>query len=108
MLAKVANQLGIPWYCVGDDDSNRTRDERKLRANLAGAGESESFAFPYPNMEEHLRANGYAEVYQRHRKGQKTRAAAEIAIEMEGREEAGVTPEIRDVLEAAVSLARNG
>ena len=108
MLAKVANQLGIPWYCVGDDDSNRARDERKLRANLAGARESERFAFPYPDMEEHLKANGYAEVYRRHRKGQKTRAAAEVAIEMEGREQAGVTPEIRKVLEKALSLARGG
>jgi len=108
MLAKVANQLGIPWYCVGDDDSNRAKEEPRLRANLAGARESDRFAFPYPDMEEHLKANGYAEVYRRHRKGQKTRAAAEIAIEMEGREEAGVTPEIRDVLEKALSLARGG
>ena len=108
MLAKVANQLGIPWYCVGDDDSNRAKDEPRLRENLAGARESERFAFPYPNMEEHLKANGYAEVYRRHRKGQKTRAAAEVAIEMEGREQAGVTPEIRDVLEKALSLARGG
>jgi len=108
MLAKVANQLGIPWYCVGDDDSNRAKDEPRLRENLAGARESERFAFPYPNMEEHLKANGYAEVYRRHRKGQKTRAAAEVAIEMEGREEAGVTLEIRDVLEKALSLARGG
>lgn len=108
MLAKVANELGISWYCVGDDDNNRARDEPKLRANLAGATESERFAFPYPNMEEHLKVNGYADVYQRYRKGQKTRAAAEIAVEMEGRGEAGVTPEIRDVLEKVLSLSRGG
>ena len=78
MLTKVANELGIPWYCVGDDDDNRAKEERKLKANLAGARESNRFAFPYPNMEEHLKANGYAEVYRRYRKKQKTRAAAEM------------------------------
>ena len=108
MLTKVANELGIPWYCVGDDDDNRGREEAKLKANLAGARESDRFAFPYPNMEGHLKKNGYAEVYGRHRKKQKTRAAAEIAIAMEGRGAAGVTPEIRDVLEKVVSLSKGG
>lgn len=105
MLTKVANELGIRWYCVGDDDSNREKDERKLKAHLAGATESDRFAFPYPNMEEHLIANGYADVYDRYRKNQKTRAAAEVAIVMEGRGQTGVTPEIRYVLEKTVSLS---
>ena len=106
MLAKVANELGIPWYCVGDNDDNRAKEELKLKANLAGARASDRFAFPYPNMEEHLKANGYAEVYTRYRKKQKTRAAAEIAIAMEARGAAGVTTKIRDVLEKVVSLSK--
>ena len=108
MLAKIANALGIPWYCVGDDDANRQKDEPKLRENLAGAEEADRFVFPYPNIEEHLKANGYAEVYGRYRKRHKTRAAAEVALEMEARGEAGVTPEIRAVLEKVVSLAGSG
>ena len=36
----------------------------------------------------------------------KTRAAAAVAIEMEERAAAGVTAEIRDVLDKVVSLAR--
>ncbi len=108
MLAKIANALGIPWYCVGDDDANRQKDEPKLRENLAGAEEADRFVFPYPNIEEHLKANGYEEVYERYRKRHKTRAAAEVALEMEARDEAGVTPEIRAVLEKVVSLAGSG
>ena len=38
----------------------------------------------------------------------KTRAAADVAIEVEVRGDAGVTPEIRSVLEKVVSLARSG
>ena len=105
MLTKVANELGILWFCVGDDDDNRRRDERRLRENLAGADESDGFAFPYPDIEQHLKANGYADVYGRYRKGQKTRAAAEVAIAMERRGAAGVTPEIRQVLEKTVALS---
>ena len=108
MLAKVANALGISWYCVGDDDNNRANDEPKLQRNLGGAQEADRFAFPYPDMEKHLQANGYKEVYGRHRKKYKTRAAAEVAIEMEDRGEAGVTPEIRGVLAKVVSLAQAG
>lgn len=108
MLAKVANALGIPWYCVGDDDTNRLKDEPRLRENLAGAKEADRFVFPYPTIEDHLQGNGYAEVYGRYRKRHKTRAAAEVALEMEGRGEAGVTPEIRAVLEKVVSLAGSG
>jgi len=59
-------------------------------------------------VSQHLKANGYAKVYQRHRKNQKTRAAADIAFEMEALGEAGVTAEIRGVLQKVVSLARAG
>ena len=108
MLAKIANELGIPWYCVGDDDANRAKEEPTLRKNLAGAGEADRFAFPYTTIEEHLKAAGYEEVYERYRKRQKTRAAAAVAQEMEDRGEAGVSPEIRRVLDKVVSLARSG
>lgn len=108
MLTKTANALGIPWYCVGDDDTNRARDEAKLKQNLGGSEEADRFVFPYPDIEQHLKANGYANVYQRYRTRQKTRAAADVAIEMEGRGKAGVTSEIQAALEKVVSLARAG
>ena len=40
MLTKVANALGIPWYCVGDDDNERTKVEPQLRLHLSGAEEA--------------------------------------------------------------------
>ena len=132
MLAKVANALGIRWYLVGDDDGERTKEERRLKGHLDGAEEADRFVFPYPNIEVHLLRNGYETAYSPHMDQQnlgkltkqpgdpgywqeyaanlprraKTRAAADVAIEMEHRASAGVTAEIRGVLEKAVSLAR--
>lgn len=108
MLTKVANALGIPWYCVGDDDTNRAKDEPKLLQNLAGAAATDRFVFPYPDIEQHLKAHGYADVYQRYRKKQKTRAAADVAIKMERLGKPGVTREIGAVLNKVVSLAGAG
>ncbi|WP_419936481.1 ATP-dependent nuclease [Candidatus Palauibacter sp.] len=134
MLAKVANALGILWYCVGDDDANRSKEEPKLRRHLEGASEADRFTFPYPDIEVNLLRNGYEDVYGGHMPEQnlnristtrgepgywreyaahlpgraKTRAAAEVAIEMERRGETGVSLEIREVLEKVVSLARGG
>ena len=129
MLTKVANALGISWYCVGDDDDNRQRKEKKLKSNLDGAKEADRFGFPYRNIEVNLLENGYDSVYSRHMPEQnlkkitkqreepdywqeyasklryKPRAAADAAIEIERRGEEGVTREIRLVLEKAVSLA---
>ena len=105
MLTKIANALGIPWYCVGDDDTNQPKDKPKLEKNLGSAEEVDRFVFPYPDIEQHLKANDYADVYNQHRKKHKTRAAAAVAIEMERRGKTGVTSEICDVLHKVVSLA---
>ena len=134
MLAKVANALGIPWYCVGDDDNKRTKVEPKLRMNLDSAEEVDRFVFPYPNTEVNLLRNGYIDVYRNYMpqqnlrqiakaprdpgywvqyatklpKRNKTRAAAEVAVEMEDRGSAGVPAEIRDVLKKVVGLSQGG
>ena len=130
--SKVANALGIRWYLVGDNDGKRTKEEPRLKGHLDGAEAADRFVFPYPNIEVHLLRNGYETVYSPHMPQQnlrkltkqpgdpgywqeyaanlpgraKTRAAADVAIEMEHRGSAGVTSEIRGVLEKAVSLAR--
>ena len=88
--------------------------------------------FPYPNIEVHLLRHGYETVYASHMPQQnlrkltkqlgdsgywrgyaanlpkraKTRAAADVGLEMDNRGRAGVTPEICAVLEKVVSLAR--
>lgn len=133
LLAKVANALGIAWYCVGDDDTERPNTERKVNHNLNGARVADRVVFPYENMEIHLLSNGYDTVYDQFMPEEnrrritkhlgesgywsdysghfpsrkKTRAAAEVAVEMDNRGQQGVTKEIRRVLNKAVSLARD-
>ena len=132
LLAKIANALGIAWYCVGDNDDQGRKDRDKLKNHLRSAEETDRMAFPYENIEVHLLGNGYEDVYDMFMPKQnkariksnadepgywseyagnlpgrsKTRAAAAVAIEMEKRGAGGVTAEIRAVLDKVVSLAR--
>jgi putative ATP-dependent endonuclease of OLD family len=64
MLTKVANQLGIAWYCVVDDDSGRTKYEGKLRGQLNGVPEADRLVFPYRNVERFLCDNGFGSIYE--------------------------------------------
>ena len=131
-LAKVADALGIAWYCVGDNDREGQNTRTTLRP-LDPSIEKDRVVLPYKNIEIHLLENGYDNVYDgfmpdqnrnkigkrpgekgywieyaRHLPGRaKTRAAAAVAVEMENRGEDAVTEEIRAVLGRAVSLARD-
>ena len=131
LLAKIAKTLGIAWYCVGDDDAERLNTEPKVLENLGSASAEDRVVFPYPDIETHLLTNGYDDIYQRFMPVQnlakiqkqaddpdywseyasnlpsraKTRAAAEVAVELERRGEQGVTLEIRDVVDRVISLA---
>jgi putative ATP-dependent endonuclease of OLD family len=131
LLTKVANALGIPWYCVIDDDSGRTKYEAAAKANLGTLPQSDRIAFPYTNIEIHLLGKGYDGIYRQFMPGQnlakiksqvgdasywpeyaenlpgraKTRAASATAAEMEKRGDAGITDEIRAVLKKAASIA---
>ena len=130
LLAKVANALGIAWYCVGDNDCQGKKDRKKLENHLRSTKEAERMIFPYENIEVHLLGNGYENVYEKFMSKQnrakikskpeepgywseyaknfphKTRAAAAVAIEMEGRGADGITAEIRAVLDEVVLLAQ--
>ena len=131
LLTKIANALGIAWYCVGDDDAERKRTEPKVTANLGTASEADRLIFPYINIEIHLLGNGYEEVYAPYMPNQtlskikkqpsdpdywteyakhlppraKTHAAADVAVEMENRGAEGVPEEIRNILDKVISLA---
>ncbi len=63
LLAKIANALGIAWYCVGDDDAEGGNTRTALGEYLGGAGEQDRMVFPYDDIEVHLLENGYADVY---------------------------------------------
>ncbi|MCY4674134.1 MAG: DUF2813 domain-containing protein [Bacteroidetes bacterium] len=132
IMVKTANSLGIAWYCVGDSDKQREKVEPTLRRGLDGAKEEDRYTFPYPNIEIHLLKNGFEDVYSRYMPKQnlekitknrddpeywgeyyehypnrsKTKAAADIALEWTRSNARKVTPEIRSVLDKAISLAR--
>ncbi len=132
LLAKVANALGISWFCVGDDDDERTSTEPKVLENLDSAAVADRVVFPYVDIETHLLSNGYEAIYReqmpmqnlkkirlpasdpgywkeyaQHLPGRaKTRAAADVAAELERRGAPGVTPEIRSVLTTVIGLSR--
>lgn len=134
LLAKIAKSLGIEWYCVGDDDSQRSNTEKAVAPSLESDRVADHIAFPYVDIETHLISNGYKSVYDQYmgpqglaklrkhpgdagyfaeyaqnlpkRKGTKTRAAADVAVEMEKRGKEGVSAEIREVLNKVLSLAR--
>lgn len=131
LLAKVANSLGIPWYCVVDNDSGRTQYEQKVKDSLDGASEADRLCVPYLNIETHLLENGYEQIYEQYMPQEnrerltkvqndpgywaeyadhfpnraKARAAAKVAVEMELRGKVGVTVELDSVLKKVVTLA---
>ena len=77
MLAKVANQLGIAWYCVIDDDSGRGKYERSVRRQIASAPEGDRIATTYENMEQLLCESGFGDLYEHHVSAQDIQRAAE-------------------------------
>lgn len=130
LLARVANMLGIPWYCVVDDDKGRPQYEPIVLANLGSAVAADRLVFPYVNPEIHLLENGFDGVYAQLMSPQnlakvtkqlgdpdywtdyaqalpskaKTRGAAAVALEMEKRGSRSVTAEISKVLQKIVAL----
>jgi putative ATP-dependent endonuclease of OLD family len=134
LLAKVANALGIPWYCVIDDDSGRSKYEDSVKANLGLAEEGERIALPYRSPETHLLENGFDPIYAPLMPPQnlarvqtapgapgywaeyadnlpqraKTRGAAAAALEMEMRGAGSVTAVLKGVIDKVASLAKGG
>ncbi len=64
MLAKIANQLGIEWYCVMDNDAGKRKYESKIREQLDGNKEIDRIVLPYKNVELFLCENGFGKLYQ--------------------------------------------
>lgn len=134
MLLKVANCLGIEWYCVGDNDKEASKIKPRLQQHLNDANEADRFDFPYTDIEWHLLTSGfdhvcssfmpdqnlskitvspddpkYWEEYHKNlpRKSWfKIKVATKIALDWESPNPPQVTPEIRKVLEKVISLAK--
>ena len=73
LLAKIANQLGIAWYCVMDDDSGRSKYESGVRAQFNAAPEADRLTAPYENIEVLLCENGFGDLYEQRMSKQKTK-----------------------------------
>ena len=133
MLAKVANQLGIAWYCVLDDDRGRKQYENRVRAQLGGASETDRLAIPYDNVELLLCQSGFGELFESRMSSQnpqpsstkgtaqywhevlnaapkgysKPAVAAEAVAKMAATENALPVPgTLSDILKKAIELAR--
>ncbi len=64
MLAKVANNLGIVWYCVLDNDSGRKKYESCLKNQFGTVPEADRLTIPYSNVERMLCDNGFGHLYE--------------------------------------------
>ena len=64
MLAKVANSLGIVWYCVLDNDSGRGKYEQRVRNEFGAAIEEDRLIMPYGNAERMLCDAGFGDLYE--------------------------------------------
>ena len=71
MLAKVANSLGIVWYCVLDDDTGRPKYERRVRNEFGAAVEADRLTMPYESVERMLCDSGFGELYENRMSRQK-------------------------------------
>ena len=73
MLAKVANSLGIVWYCVLDNDRGRRTYEPSVRNQFGGALEIDRLTIPYDNVERMLCNAGFGDLYESRMSRQKPR-----------------------------------
>ena len=130
MLAKIANQLGIEWYCVLDDDSGRTKYENPVRAQFGAASEADRLIFPYHNVERFLCESGFGDLYEARMSPQKQQptsphgtvayweevldalpkgyskpaVALEAVLKMKT-EDVAVPPTLKSIFEKAIALA---
>jgi putative ATP-dependent endonuclease of OLD family len=73
-FAKVANDLGIRWFCLADGDESGGKTRKSLLPHLNGRPESDCLAIlPVANMELFLCNSGCGSVYETYMSTQKTR-----------------------------------
>lgn len=102
VVFQTANQFGIPWYLVYDGDKGRRKYERAAMDNLNGVDPADRCVCPYPNMEEFLKTNGFADLYQ---KDVNKLAAAKRAVDRMVDRDTAVPGTLKEIIEKAVSLA---
>nr|QNO41448.1 DNA replication and repair protein RecF [Methanosarcinales archaeon ANME-2c ERB4]QNO41950.1 DNA replication and repair protein RecF [Methanosarcinales archaeon ANME-2c ERB4]QNO48278.1 DNA replication and repair protein RecF [Methanosarcinales archaeon ANME-2c ERB4] len=133
VLLKVADDLGIAWHCLADGDNSGQIEAQKVKAALAGRRKSEHLAvLPDDNIEIYLCKNGFGNIYESHISPQKhaqvmadhgtteywkqvvkakdrtpkPQIALEVAEKMGSRSIDGAPEELKDVIKAAINLAK--
>jgi putative ATP-dependent endonuclease of OLD family len=73
-FVKIANDLGIRWFCLTDGDATGAKTRESLLPHLGGKAELECLSvLPFPNMEHLLCHNGMGAVYEKRMSPQKTK-----------------------------------
>jgi putative ATP-dependent endonuclease of the OLD family len=73
-FVKIANDLGIRWFCLVDNDASGAKTRTSLLPHLGGKPEAEWLAvLQAPNMEHLLCQNGMGGVYEKRMSPQKTK-----------------------------------
>lgn len=108
MFAKVADQLGIEWYCVADRDSGGAKVKTALdRYDATSVGNR--FAMPYEDVETMLCEHGFEDVYGDGKPGSrhKPKLAAQVVEWMtkQGEGRRPVPKPMESILRTAVEFA---
>jgi putative ATP-dependent endonuclease of the OLD family len=73
-FVKIANDLGIRWFCLADGDAGGAQTRKSLLPHLRGVPESQCLSvLPAPDMEHLLCQNGLGKVYEKRMSPQKTK-----------------------------------
>jgi len=132
VLVKVANELGIGWFFVGDGDLQGQRDKEACLKHLQGRNETKHICvLPVPNIEVLLCEFGFGHIFERHISHKKkdkvtaTQGSAdywvqvvaaqpskekptrirEVMTEMRAGGDGAVPPILKAVIKAAINIA---
>ncbi len=112
-LVKVANDLGIHWYFVGDGDGQGQKSAELVRRHLQGRAEAQHiFTFQQANIEAFLCEAGYGAIFESHISPQKRdRVVSEVGTRQYWAEVVDAQPNkdkpVR-IREAMLAMAKSG
>jgi putative ATP-dependent endonuclease of OLD family len=130
-FVKIANELGIEWHCIIDNDGQGAADRKKMLGHLNGLDEKDRITvLPCDNMDVYLSENGFGDIYEsylseqlkkqvtvakgdpqywiqvcRAVKSYKVKAALDVTFEMHNKGNSAVPGLLIDILKKSMTLA---
>jgi putative ATP-dependent endonuclease of OLD family len=130
-FVKIANELGIEWHCIIDNDGQGAADRKKMLSHLNGLYEKDRIStLPCDNMDVYLSENGFGEIYESYLSDQlkkqvtvakgdpqywiqvckavknyKVKAALDVTLKMHNEGNSAVPSMIADILKKSMTLA---